>query len=94
MFPSDLFSLHSKMTTLMVETQPVMTLRIMGMSGAIPAPHGENDRMMQEKGPAMAQAYAAATEAMLAGRRLDQIMTAAMDPVSDQVRSNRKRLTK
>jgi hypothetical protein len=94
MFPNELFSFHLNMTTLMVDTQTVMALRIMGMSGAIPARHGENDRMIQEKGPAMAKAYAAATEAMLAGGRPDQIMSAAMEPVSKRVRSNRKRLMK
>ena len=94
MYPNDLFSLHLDMTTLMVDTQTVMALRIMAMSGAIPARHGENDRMMQEKGPAMAKAYAAATEAMFAGGRPDQIMSAAMKPVSKRVSSNRKRLMK
>ncbi|GAA6174173.1 antifreeze protein [Sulfitobacter pacificus] len=94
MFPSDLFSLQLKMTTLMAETQTVMALRLLGMSGAIPAKKGENERMIDEKGPAMAKAYAAATKAMMEGRRPDQIMSAAMAPVSKRVTSNRKRLMK
>ncbi|MDF3414488.1 antifreeze protein [Sulfitobacter sp. M57] len=94
MFPSDLFSLQLKLTTLMAETQTVMALRLMGMSGAIPAKRGENQRMVDEKGPAMAKAFAAANKAMLEGRRPDQIMTAAIAPVSRRVTSNRKRLMK
>lgn len=94
MFPNDLFSLQLKMTTLMVETQTVMALRLMGMSGAIPAKHGENERMVDEKGPAMAKAFAAGTKAMMQGKRPDQIMSAAMGPVSKRVTSNRKRLMK
>jgi len=94
MFPNDLFSLQLKMTSLMVDTQMVMTLRILGMSGAIPTPHGENGRMMEEKGPAMASAFAAGTKAMMSGARPDQIMVAAMAPVSKRVSSNRARLMK
>lgn len=94
MFPNDLFSLQLKMTILMVETQTVMALRLMGMSGAIPAKHGENERMVDEKGPAMAKAFAAGTKAMMQGKRPDQIMSAAMVPVSKRVTSNRKRLMK
>jgi hypothetical protein len=50
--------------------------------------------MMAEKGPAMTKAYMAATEAMMKGQRPDQVMQAAMKPVSRKVRSNRKRLTR
>lgn len=94
MYPSELFSLQLKMTTLMAETQTVMALRLMAMSGAIPAKRGENERMFDEKAPAMAQAFAAATDAMMQGARPDQIMSAAIAPVSKRVTSNRKRLMK
>lgn len=92
MFPSDLFSLQLKLTTLMAEAQTVMALRLLGMSGIIPARHDENERMLGEKGPAMAKAFAAGSKVMMAGGRPDQIMLAAMTPVSSRVTSNRKRL--
>jgi hypothetical protein len=92
MYINDMFALQIQMATLMVDTQTVMTLRMMGMAGAIPAHEGENDRMVDEKGPAMAKAMAAGTKAMMAGARPDQIMSAAMTPVSNRVSSNRKRL--
>lgn len=90
---NDLFSLQLRLTKMMMETQSVMALRIMGMSGVIPFHHGENARMVHEKGPAMAAAFTAATKAVWAGARPDEIFSAALAPVSDQVSANRKRLT-
>jgi hypothetical protein len=94
MNPLALLSLQSQITELMLNTQTVMTLRILGMSGAIPARRGENNRMVAEKAPALAKAYAAATKAAMSGSTPDQIMSAAMVPLSKKVRANRKRLLK
>lgn len=94
MNPLTLMSLNVKLASLMLDTQAVMMLRIMGMAGALPQTRGENNRMVNEKGPAMVKAYAAATKTAMAGGRPDQILTAAMKPVSRKVRANRKRLTK
>jgi hypothetical protein len=90
----DLFSLQLRLTTLMFEAQSVIALRMLGLSGFIPAHRGENFRMVQEKGPAMERAFAAATKAMWAGKRPDEVLSAAMTPVSERVRSNRKRLSR
>jgi len=94
MNPFAFFTLQTQMSQLMMDTQAVMSLRIMGMSGAIPARKGENDRMIAEKGPALADAYAAGAKAMMAGNTPDQIMRAAMAPLSKKVSANRKRLMK
>ena len=94
MQPYDLFKLQMNMATLMMDTQTVMALRVMGMSGLIPAHRGENDRMVKEKGPAMAKAFSAATKAMMAGASPDKVLSAAMVPVSKRVSANRKRLSK
>jgi ABC-type uncharacterized transport system permease subunit len=93
MNPLNMLALNAQFTSLLVDTQAVMTLRILGMAGAMPHASGENSRMVKEKGPTMAQAYKAATHAAMAGGSPDQIMTAAMAPVSEKVRANRKRLT-
>lgn len=90
---NDFFALQMRMATLMFDAQSVMTLRMMGMTGMIPTPEGENLRMMEEKGPAMAQAIDAATQAIMAGQSPNQILHAAITPVSDRVASNRKRLS-
>ena len=90
---NEIFSLHMRMTTLMLEAQSVMALRLLGMSGVISTPEGENARMLEEKGPTMALAFGAATQAMMAGQNPNQIISAAITPVSDRVTSNRKRLS-
>ncbi len=94
MNPYAMLNLQAQMTSLMLDTQTVMALRLMGMSGAIPAEHDENDRMLAEKAPAMADAYAAGAKAAMAGSTPDQIMSAAIEPLSQKVRANRDRLMK
>lgn len=94
MNPFAMMSLQSEMTSLMLDTQTVMTLRFMGMSGALPAEHDENNRMVTEKAPAMADAYAAGAKAAMAGNTPDKIISAAMAPLSEKVRANRDRLMK
>lgn len=91
---TDLLALQQRMTTLMVEAQSVVTLRMMGMSGLIPTPEGENLRMMEEKTEAMVQAFDAATQAIISGQSPNQIINAAITPVSDRVTLNHKRLTR
>tara|TARA_R110000787_G_scaffold63708_2_gene144412 strand:+ start:935 stop:1219 length:285 start_codon:yes stop_codon:yes gene_type:complete len=94
MNPFAMLNLQTQMTELMLDTQTVMTLRLMGMGGAIPARRGENNRMVAEKAPAMADAYAAGAKAAMAGNTPDQIMSAVMAPLGKKVRANRKRLMK
>lgn len=94
MNPFAMLNLQAQMTALALDTQAVMALRLMAMSGAIPARRGENDRMVNEKAPAMADAYAAATKAVMAGKSADMIISAAIAPLTKKVRANRKRLMK
>lgn len=94
MNPFAMMTLNMQMTSLMCEAQTVVALRVMGMSGAIPARKDENSRMINEKPTAMIDAYAAGTKAALAGKSPDQIMSAAMAPLSRKVKANRKRLMK
>ncbi len=94
MFPTDLFALQVRLATLALEAQSVIALRLMGMSGIIPAHRGENSRMVHEKGTALSKSMVAATRAMAAGHRPDQVMHAALTPLSARVRANRKRLSK
>ncbi|MFT5067474.1 MAG: hypothetical protein ACJAXK_000381 [Yoonia sp.] len=94
MTPIQFFAFNTEVTKLMVDTQAVMALRLMGIAGALPAHADENDRMLAEKGPAFAQAMSEMTAAAAAGKRPDQIMSAGMEPLQTQVSSNRERLTK
>ena len=94
MTPEQMLKLHGSFTALMMDTHAVMSLRVMGMVGAIPADADENTRMVNEKGPAFAEAMTALTTAALSGYRPDQIMAAGMEPLQREVSSNRARLTK
>ena len=94
MNPFALFAIQSQLASLAVETQIVMSLRILAMAGALPARPGENNRMVAEKGPAMAKAFHAGTQAAMSGKTPDQIMNASLAPLARKVRQNRKRLMK
>lgn len=93
MTAQDLFALQLRLTTLLVEAQSVVALRMLGLSGVIPVQRGESLRMVHEKGPAIMESFFGATDAVIAGKCPDQIMLAALSPVSSKVRSNRRRLT-
>lgn len=94
MTPFAFFALQSQFAALAVETQIVMSLRLMALAGALPARPGENSRMIREKGPALTKAFTAGTQAALAGRMPEQIIDAALAPLTRKVRQNRKRLMK
>lgn len=93
MTPEQMMKLNASIAKLMMDTHTVMTLRVMGMAGAIPAASDENTRMVHEKGPAFSEAMTAATKAAMSGKRPDQIMAASIKPLQRKVSSNRKRLT-
>ncbi len=94
MNPLSFLTLQTSFASMVFEAQTVIALRMLGMAGVLPAARGENNRMVSEKGPAMVKAFAAGTTAAMAGKRPDQIMTAAMAPLSRKVHANRKRLMK
>ncbi|MFD2740540.1 antifreeze protein [Sulfitobacter aestuarii] len=94
MSPFTLFDLNLRMTALMLDTQAVIALRLLAIGGILPARRGENQRMLAEKAPAWNEAWSAATSAMLAGQRPDQVLAASMAPLGRKVRANRKRLSK
>lgn len=94
MNPFAYFTLQTQAARLMFDTQTVMALRLMGMSGAIPAQADENYVMLTEKGPAMLKALAAGNEALMAGKSPDMVMSAVIRPLARKVSANRKRLMK
>ncbi|NUH66418.1 antifreeze protein [Sulfitobacter sp. S0837] len=94
MSPFAFFALQSQFAALAVETQIVMSLRLMAMAGALPARPGENSRMISEKGPALTKAVSAGAQAAMAGKAPEQIINASLAPLTRKVRQNRKRLMK
>ena len=90
--PFDLWKGNLELTSLLVETQFVMAYRTMGLLGLWAAAPGESRRMIDEKGPAFAEAALAASRAAMLGRRPDEIMGAWVRPLRRKTRSNARRL--
>lgn len=94
MSPLSVLNLQMTYLSLLLEAQTVISLRLLGMAGAIPSKPGEVDRMFSEKPAAFAEAWFRAAEAVVAGKPADAIMDAAAKPLRRKVRSNRRRLMK
>ncbi len=79
---------------LLVEAQTVMALRMLGMAGLWTVSPAESTRMVFEKPDAFIRSASAATGAMLAGKRPDQVAAAAIKPLRRKTRANSRRLTR
>ena len=92
MSPHTLFTMQLGFWRFALEAQSVIALRTLGIIGVLPAHHGENERMVAEKLPALIKANAAAGRAAMSGKRPDQILSAWQSPLSRRMRANRRRL--
>lgn len=89
-----ILSLQAKTAAFLLETQTVMALRMLGMSGVLPLQRDESLVMFAEKAPALVRAISAGNTALMLGKRPDQVLDAALKPLASKVRANRKRLMK
>ncbi|WP_186766532.1 antifreeze protein [Puniceibacterium confluentis] len=92
--PLHLWNATLQMTFLLIETQSVITMRLLGMAGLWNVTRSENTRMVDEKPPAMMQSAMNAVSATMNGARPDQIVTSAIRPLRAKTRSNTNRLAK
>jgi len=92
--PMDTYKLGLEMMHLAAETQTVMTMRLLGMSGLWNVKPSENTRMVAEKPEAFAQSATAAMTSAMKGERPDQVMAAAVAPLRKKTKSNAARLAK
>lgn len=92
--PFDFYRPGLLMGQMMLESQIVISLRLMGMAGVLPAARGENARMVSEKTAAMQEAGLAASRAMLTGAAMPAIALAAMTPLRRRTKANVRRLMK
>lgn len=96
MQPTNIFDLSKIVMPsldLLTEVQMVVSMRLAGMMGFWPVGMDETQRMISEKGPALMGAATDAHTAALAGHRLDEIMLAAIAPLTFAARDNRVRLS-
>lgn len=91
---ADLWKNGMEMSLMAAEAQAIIAMRLWGMSGLWSVTGGENDRMVSEKTQAMTKAMIGAGSAAMTGQRPDQVMAAAIKPLRQTTRANRKRLAK
>lgn len=94
-FPKGAFGMWSvglQTAQMMFEAQTVMTLRILGMAGVWGTAPAESVRMVLEKPDAFIRSASSATEAMMTGKRPDQIAEAALKPLRHKTKANARRL--
>jgi hypothetical protein len=92
--PFDFLRPSMLMGQMMLESQIVISLRLMGMAGVLPVADGEHRRMVDEKTSAMQEAGFAASRAFLTGAAMPAIAMAAMAPVRRRTKANVRRLMK
>lgn len=90
--PVQIWQAYAGLGMLALEAQAVIGMRVLGMNGIWPVGKNENRKMLAEKPPAFARAAAAAVKNAASGGRPEQILTAAVKPLTRTVRANRKRL--
>lgn len=92
--PVETFALGLEMLHLAGETQSVMVMRLLGMSGLWNVQDTESTRMVAEKPAAFARSAEAAIKAAMDGQRPDQVMAAAVEPLRNKTRANVARLSR
>lgn len=90
--PFDAMSAGLALTRLTIEAQGVIWLRGLGAAGAWNTPFDEGWRAFREKPDAFAEAMVGATQAAMRGQGTAQVVTAAVDPLTQRARDNRERL--
>lgn len=75
------------------DASAVAAYRLWGLAGAWTLPRHESTVMVQEKPAVLIDAMIATGRAAWAGKSPNTIMRAGLEPVSERVRSNRKRLS-
>lgn len=89
---NDMAKTWAAFAQLTADTQVVMAMRIMGLSGAWHVPDDENTEMVAEKMPAFTEAIVSGALTAWAGRGPDRVMKAVLDPISEKASANRERL--
>lgn len=89
---AEMMRLSMQMSLMAYEAQTVMTLRLLGLMGVLPARADENSRMMAEKVSAYGTSAQSSARAMVQGRPADEVAMAALRPIRRKTRSNAVRL--
>lgn len=93
-YTNDMTRLWWRMALLMEDAQLVVAMRVMGFSGIWSVPPEESQDMIMEKMPAFTEGFVAGAISAWEGSGPDQVMLAAVAPISAQARANRSRLAR
>ena len=74
------------------DTQWVLAMRLLGLSGVWSLPYGESQAMIDEKFPAFTEAALSGTFAMMSGGSPDRVFRETLEPISSKASANRERL--
>ena len=74
------------------DSQQVIAMRLLGLTGLWSVPSSEPHEMFSEKGPAFTEAAISGVIAAPRGHAPERVMLATIDPISDKARANRARL--
>ncbi len=91
---AELVELQTMTANMIAEAQMVVTMRLLGMVGLWDTGAEETERMVSEKQQAFSTAAEAALRAVAAGKRADEIASAAVRPIRRRTRANVARLAK
>lgn len=89
-----LMRLGMRSTTMMVEAQTVIAMRMMGMMGFWPMHPGEGARMLSEKLEALQEAQLAVMKSAARGGSAVEVTEAALRPLRRRTRANAARLVR
>ena len=91
--PFDAMRSGFQVAQLAVESQAVVTMRLMGMGGAWNTPFDESYRMWREKPAAFTEAAGRAVEAAMKGQPPSAVVSAMVAPLNRDAARNRVRLS-
>jgi hypothetical protein len=91
---TELIRLSMQMGLMALESQRVVTMRLLGMGGMWNVAPTEDTRMVDEKSEAALASATAAGRAALQGKSAAGVALAALKPLRAKTKANAKRLTK
>lgn len=89
---SDAIQTWTTVMRLANDTQWVLTMRMLGMSGAWSMPREEHQTMIQEKLPAFTEAAFSGAFSAMSGDNLNHVVLKTLEPISSKASANRERL--
>ena len=92
--PAAWWSAAANIGMVMIESQAVIAMRVMGMAGIWSVTPSEDSRMVSEKIAALTRAATESTRVAMAGGSPDRVAAAAIRPIRQTTRANMRRLSK